>query len=171
VGRLFHVSSSLNRESIRRHGLDWTRMAAAPGIAGSREPEQPGCFLCVDEWETDWFVRMNNTGGTVDVWAVEGIDQTELVLSPEGHTYLPATVPPEQVSLLRSDIEPVETWDAAAVPDGPQTTSWRFESRLQNPPICTACGVTMVPGALSARDPRGEEWICLECEETAASGD
>ena len=33
--RLFHVSSALNRESILAHGLDWTRMGAAPGIAGS----------------------------------------------------------------------------------------------------------------------------------------
>jgi hypothetical protein len=24
----------------------------------------------------------------------------------------------------------------------------------------------MVPAALSAREPRDEEWICLECEET-----
>ena len=33
-------------------------------------------------------------------------------------------------------------------------------------PICPACGVTMVPAALSARkDPAGD-WICLECEET-----
>ena len=32
-------------------------------------------------------------------------------------------------------------------------------------PICSACGVTMVPAALSARERRGEVWICLECEE------
>ena len=33
MGTLFHVTSSLNRESIQRHGLDWQRMSAAPGIA------------------------------------------------------------------------------------------------------------------------------------------
>jgi hypothetical protein len=32
---LFHVTSELNRESIRTHGLDWSRMGAAHGIAGS----------------------------------------------------------------------------------------------------------------------------------------
>ncbi len=34
-------------------------------------------------------------------------------------------------------------------------------------PICPVCGVTMVPAELSARDVRGLEWVCLECEETA----
>jgi hypothetical protein len=34
-------------------------------------------------------------------------------------------------------------------------------------PICPVCGVTMVPAALSARKVRDDEWICLECEETA----
>ena len=36
----------------------------------------------------------------------------------------------------------------------------------ERPPICPACGVTMVPAALSARETRGEVWICLECEES-----
>jgi transposase len=36
----------------------------------------------------------------------------------------------------------------------------------ERPPICTACGVTMVPAALSARDARDRDWVCLECEET-----
>ena len=35
----------------------------------------------------------------------------------------------------------------------------------EHPPICPACGVTMVPAALSARERRGEVWICVECEE------
>jgi len=33
------------------------------------------------------------------------------------------------------------------------------------PPICPACGVTMVPSALSAAPTRSIDWICLECEE------
>jgi len=47
--RLFHVSSAANRKSILAHGLDWTRMGAARGIAGSTTPEQEGVFLCRDE--------------------------------------------------------------------------------------------------------------------------
>jgi hypothetical protein len=34
----------------------------------------------------------------------------------------------------------------------------------ERPPICPACGVTMVPAALSARDTAADEWVCLECE-------
>jgi hypothetical protein len=36
----------------------------------------------------------------------------------------------------------------------------------ERPPICATCGVTMVPAALSAREERDGDWICLECEET-----
>jgi hypothetical protein len=74
--RYFHVTSSLNRSSIRANGLHWRLMAAAPGIAGSGAPEQEGCFLCLDD-HADWFVRMNNTGGPVDVWALDGISEDD----------------------------------------------------------------------------------------------
>jgi hypothetical protein len=40
----------------------------------------------------------------------------------------------------------------------------------ERPPICTACGVTMVPASLSARGEPVGDWICLECEETGSSG-
>jgi hypothetical protein len=36
----------------------------------------------------------------------------------------------------------------------------------ERPPICPACGVTMVPAALSSRGEHGDDWICVECEET-----
>ena len=36
----------------------------------------------------------------------------------------------------------------------------------ERPPICPACGVTMVPAALSASRRSDADWICLECEET-----
>lgn len=40
----------------------------------------------------------------------------------------------------------------------------------ERPPICPACGVTMVPAALSAHDERADgDWVCLECEELSAS--
>ncbi len=66
-----------------RHGLDWTRMAAAPGIAGSREAEEEGVFLCRDESEVSFFARINNTGGPVHVWAVD-----EIVTSAAHHDRL-----------------------------------------------------------------------------------
>jgi hypothetical protein len=45
------------------------------------------------------------------------------------------------------------------------TSYWGMDD--DRPPICPVCGVTMVPAALSARESRRGEWICLECEETA----
>jgi hypothetical protein len=39
----------------------------------------------------------------------------------------------------------------------------------ERPPICPACGVTMVPAALSAQEACAGDWICLECEETRES--
>lgn len=56
----------LNRQSIAQHGLDWTRMSAAPGIAGSRRPEVEGIFVCRDEEEAEFFLQINNTGGPVE---------------------------------------------------------------------------------------------------------
>ena len=37
---------------------------------------------------------------------------------------------------------------------------------VERPPICPACGVTMVPAALSEHAKAGLDWVCLECEET-----
>jgi hypothetical protein len=75
-------------------------MAAARGIAGSDSPEQQGCFLCLDD-EVEWFVGMNNTGGPVDVWAVDGVDPSELRESPEGYFYLPRRIAPAALELVR----------------------------------------------------------------------
>ncbi len=99
MARLFHVSSVANRESILAHGLDWTRMGAARGIAGSTTAEQEGVFLCRDEFEAGFIVRMNNTGGPVDVWMVTGIEADELVDGGSGFCYFPSPIPPVQVTL------------------------------------------------------------------------
>jgi hypothetical protein len=105
VARLFHVTSVHNRASIAEHGLDWTRMSAARGLAGSRQPEQQGCFL-TDELTVDWFVRLNNTGGPVDVWAVDDVDEDQLLSSPEDYRYLPEPISPDRLTLVRRDIKP-----------------------------------------------------------------
>jgi hypothetical protein len=54
VAQLFHVTSSNNRDSITRHGLDWIQMKAARGIARSTAPEQEGIFVCFSEPEADF---------------------------------------------------------------------------------------------------------------------
>jgi len=85
---MFHVSSVRNRESIQAHGLDWTRMSGAWGIAGSRQPEVDGIFLSPDHFTAQFFVRMNNTGGTVDIWAVDDVDPNDLIESGNGFSYV-----------------------------------------------------------------------------------
>jgi hypothetical protein len=96
---LFHVSSAANRESIRSHGLDWTRMGPARGIAGSMTPEENGVFLCRDEFEARFFIDLNSTGGPVDVWVVTGVEESGLVTGGSGFCYFPAPISPAQVTL------------------------------------------------------------------------
>ena len=101
----YHVTSVLNRESIAEHGLDWRRMDFAVGIAGSRSPEQNGLFLCQYEEDVEYFVRMNNTGGPVDVWSVEGVDNLELFDNGNGYFYFPGVISPERLTLVYADID------------------------------------------------------------------
>jgi hypothetical protein len=75
---MFQVTCVLSREPIMAHGLDWTRMGAAPGIAGNRAPEVEGVFLCLDESDVGFFLHINNTGGPV-VQAVDDIDRRQLI--------------------------------------------------------------------------------------------
>ena len=101
--RYYHVTSVLNRESISEHGLDWTRMGAASGIAGSQVPEEQGIFLCSD-YDLPFFLRINNTGGPVDVWGVDGVDDTLLEDNGNGFFYVPERVPASRISLLQQDV-------------------------------------------------------------------
>jgi hypothetical protein len=102
TSNFFHVSSVLNRESIAKHGLDWTRMGAAPGIAGSSSPEADGVFICRGEDEVQFFLRINNTGGPVDLWSVDGVDEGLLTDNGNGFVYLPGRVPAARVRLVQS---------------------------------------------------------------------
>ena len=111
-GTWFHVTSVRNRASIRQHGLDVGRMGAASGIAGSPVPEQRGVFLAQGEHEADWIVRLNNTGGPVDVWAVAGVVATELERSPEGHQFQPGVITADRLRLVREDVPPIDRSDS-----------------------------------------------------------
>ncbi|AIY18269.2 hypothetical protein KR76_18530 [Pimelobacter simplex] len=66
-------------------------------------PEQEGCFLGTDR-DAEFFIRINNTGGPVDLWQVDGVTDGDLVESPEGFRYLPRRIPASQVRLVRQDI-------------------------------------------------------------------
>jgi hypothetical protein len=102
VDTWFHVSSVANRDSIRAHGLDWTRMGAARGIAGSTVPEADGVFLC-EEFMVGFFVRMNNTRGPVDVWAVSGVDEEQMLDNGSGFSYFPGRISARQLALTESE--------------------------------------------------------------------
>lgn len=81
-------------------------MGAAPGIAGSRRPEVEGIFVCPGEETADFFLQINNTGGPVDLWSVDGIDEELLIDNGNGFLYLPGHIPAARVRLVRSDIPP-----------------------------------------------------------------
>ena len=108
-GTMFHVSPSANRNSIRRHGLDWRRMGAASGIAGSVEPELPAIFLCT--WgSTRFFTDMARTPS--DIWAVR-VDGLWLEGDPSSSgggdddwMILPAPVGPDRLDLIEIDVLP-----------------------------------------------------------------
>ena len=102
--RLFHVSSSANRASILRRGLDVSQMTATKGIAGSMRPEAAGVFLCVEDWQVGYFIDMNNTGGTVDVWEVTGVSKSQLIDAGSGYMYFPGSIPPDRLTLVRRDV-------------------------------------------------------------------
>ncbi|MEZ3182658.1 hypothetical protein KYY02_29565 [Streptomyces pimonensis] len=106
TSNFFHVSSVLNRRSIAQHGLDWTRMGAAPGIAGSHRPEVEGIFVCQGEAAAEFFLHINNTGGPVDLWSVDGVDEGLLLDNGDGFFYLPSRIPAARVRLVRSGIPP-----------------------------------------------------------------
>ena len=116
MSSFFHISSALNRESIARHGLDSARMGAARGIAGSLAPEADGVFVC-EEWHVSFFIRINNTGGPVDVWSVLDVDESLLRDNGSGFVYLPGPVPPTQVRLLQTDIPPFPIETATGQPN------------------------------------------------------
>lgn len=140
--RLFHVTSSHNRDSIEHFGLDWARMGSFRGIAGSVRPEMDGVFLCRDEGEAEFFCRMNADGGPVDVWAVEGIDEADLVEAPEGFVYLPTPIPPDRLSL----------WQSLRMPDpsiDTQTAGTAYQSSLT---------ITLGSGQV-LHDADAHEWI------------
>ena len=63
-------------------------MNSAPSMAGSTRPEEDSIFVCTGEYDADFFVRINNTGGPVDVWAIDGIDE-ELIEAGTGFFYVP----------------------------------------------------------------------------------
>jgi hypothetical protein len=102
-GELFHVTAVGNRESISRYGLDWHRMGAAPGIAGSGEPERAAVFVCDGREEAGFFTAM--AGSPSDVWAVRA-EGLWVENGPNGWQIITEPVGPERLRLADSDVPP-----------------------------------------------------------------
>jgi hypothetical protein len=105
-GTWYHATASRNRDSIRRHGLDWTRMTP-PGIAGSQGPETAGIFLCRELDSAEWFAGMCRDGAA-DIWTVR-LNHVWLESAPSGGgdgdwMICPEPIPPSQITLQRTEI-------------------------------------------------------------------
>lgn len=107
TGTLAHASSKLNRESIQAHGLDWQRMGAAPGIAGSRGPEVDANFLDTVDG-VSFFVKM--TADDPDVWLVDA-EGLWLESGPDGWWITREVVEPARLRL--ADPADVPGWSDA----------------------------------------------------------
>jgi hypothetical protein len=97
-GPKFHVSSSRNRDSITEHGLDWTRMGAAPGLMGRSAPTLPVVFLEYHLEACDFFIRMARY--PVDVWEVDA-DGLWAESGPDEWIVVPEPIPPERLRLVK----------------------------------------------------------------------
>lgn len=70
-------------------------------------PEVEGIFVCPDRFTVNFFFGPNNTGGPVDVWAIEEVDESHLVESSGGFSYLPYRIGPKRLTLLFQALPPV----------------------------------------------------------------
>ena len=102
-GKMLHVTAAVNRESIRRHGLDWRRMGAAPGIAGSTHPELPAVFVCEDREDISFFLNMART--PADVWAID-VDGMWVESGPSGWWIISRPIGSDRLTLLERDVVP-----------------------------------------------------------------
>ena len=103
TGHMFHVTATANRESIRRHGLDWRRMGAAPGIAGSTRPELPAVFACDEREDISFFLNMART--PADVWAID-VGGLWAENGPDGWWIISQPIGPDRLTLAERDVAP-----------------------------------------------------------------
>jgi hypothetical protein len=101
--RYWHVSPSVNRASIERHGLDWRRMAATGGIANDPEmetltPEAECVWLCVSLDDAHWF-RELTSHPAVDVWEVD-VSGLPVDYPDDSWPFVRVPIAPERVRLV-----------------------------------------------------------------------
>jgi len=118
--QLYHLSPVENRDSIRAHGLDPSRMGAAPGLAGSERPEVTGVYVFDDPGEAKWWAgtmgERHRSG--LDLWQFTA-QQAQLAAGPDGFDHLTGTVAPEALR-LRQTFTPEQLAEMAAGGPGPE---------------------------------------------------
>jgi hypothetical protein len=113
---VYHVSSTLNRDSIAAHGLDWRLMRDAKGLAGSDRRERPCVFLARNLDEAEWFVTLSrNNHPSVDIWEITLLHDLDL----EGE--LPAGLPYGEMDGFLYTTEPIPRESVRLLPASPQT--------------------------------------------------
>lgn len=101
----YHASPIANRESIRMHGLDPSRMGPASGIAGSSAPEADGVFLVSRLDEAWWYATMEHVEA-VDIWEV---DVTGLEVECRDDEYfVHGRIEPSRITLIEKDLRCAE---------------------------------------------------------------
>lgn len=101
----WHVTSSVNRQSILEHGLDWRRMGEAGGVASGviyRGPEMEAVFLLEAADQADFFIGFG-THPRFDVWQVD-VDGLVIEPGPDGWVIHHQPIPPERLRLVRQDV-------------------------------------------------------------------
>ena len=61
---------------------------------------------------------MNNTGGPVDIWAVEDVDLTDLIESGSGFSYVPHRIHAHRLTLHEQDLTESDLPPAVQVQSG-----------------------------------------------------
>ena len=141
---MFHITDRANRESIRRHGLDWRRMGTALGIAGSRAPRYEGIFLAEGKGIAMFFVDMArmNERHAIDVWEVRLDLDVDLHLDDDDDSDWTDHLPADGPLVQHTDgflcyLEPIppeclRLIDPEALREGSAGSGGRF--RLPSPP-------------------------------------
>jgi hypothetical protein len=108
--RCWHASSSLNRDSIAEHGLDWRRMGATSGIAahpespvgGRYQPEAEAIFLSESLQDAEWFAGFGQHP-LVDIWEAD-VAGLRIEDGPDGWLICRDPIPASRLRLIRQDV-------------------------------------------------------------------
>jgi hypothetical protein len=60
--------------------------------------------LSTEDWDVDYFVRMNNPAAPVDVWQLEGFDADQMSDNGNGYVYLPGRISAGPITLVQRDL-------------------------------------------------------------------